>query len=296
MPQISANDIQIEYETHGDPSKETVLLIMGLGTQLTAWPEDFCDELVALGYHVVRFDNRDVGLSTRFDRARTPKIPALVALKLLRLPTAVPYRLRDMADDAVALLDALDIAAAHVVGASMGGMIAQLVAAHYPDRTLSLTSIMSTTGNRSLPRSKPEASKMLMLQPTDPNCMESVVERNVKVRRALQSPGYPKTDEEIREAAVNAIERGGYHPQGVTRQLAAIIAAADRRPLLRKIKVPALVIHGEDDPLVPAACGVDTAEHIPECELKLFPGMAHDLPAALLSPMAELIHATAKRA
>lgn len=296
MPQVSANDIVIEYETHGDPSNETVLLIMGLGTQLIAWPDDFCDELVSLGYHVVRFDNRDVGLTTRFDHARTPKIPALVALKLLRLPTLVPYRLRDMADDAVALLDALNIEAAHIVGASMGGMIAQLVAAHYPERTRSLTSIMSTSGHRSLPRSEPDAAKMLMLQPEDPNCMESVIERNIKVRRALQSPAYPKTDEEIRDSATRAIERAGYHPQGVTRQLAAIIAAAERRPLLRTIKAPSLVIHGEDDPLVPAACGVDTAKHLPNAELKLFPGMAHDLPTALLQPMAALIHATARRA
>ncbi|MFK7829347.1 MAG: alpha/beta fold hydrolase [Congregibacter sp.] len=295
MPQVAANDIQIEYESHGDPAAPTVLLIMGLGTQLTAWPDAFCDHLVGHGYHVLRFDNRDVGLSTHFDEARTPNIPALVALKMLRLPSLVPYRLRDMADDAVSLLDALHITAAHVVGVSMGGMLAQLVAAHYPGRTLSMTSIMSTTGNRALPRSDKAATEALVLQPGDPEDMQSIIERNVRVRRALQSPRYPKSDEELWESAAASVARGGYRPQGVARQLAAIIAAKDRRALLKKVQAPSLVIHGEDDGLVKVECGIDTAEHIPNCALKVFPGMAHDLPTPLLAPMADLIHATASR-
>lgn len=296
MPKIAANDIQIEYESHGDPSAPTVLLIMGLGTQLTAWPETFCAQLVAHGYHVLRFDNRDVGLSTHFDEARTPNIPALVALKMLRLPGFVPYRLRDMADDAVSLLDALHITAAHVVGVSMGGMLAQLVAAHYPERTLSMTSIMSTTGNRALPGSDKEATQALLLKPGNPENIESIIERNVHVRRTLQSPRYPKTDEELWESAAASVARGGYRPQGVARQLAAIIASKDRRQLLGTIQAPSLVIHGEDDNLVKVECGIDTAKHIPNCKLKLFPGMGHDLPTPLLEPMADLIHATASRA
>lgn len=296
MPQIAANDIHLEYESHGDPGAPTVLLIMGLGTQLTGWPEAFCENLVAHGYHVLRFDNRDAGLSTHLEATRPPNLPALVALKALRLPAPVPYRLRDMADDAISLLDALHIDAAHVVGVSMGGMIAQLVAVHYPKRTLSLTSIMSTTGNRSLPRSDKAATQALMLQPEDPEDMQSVIKRNVRVRRTLQSPRYPKTDEELWEAAEAAVQRGGYRPRSVARQLGAIIASKDRRPLLKKLQMPALVIHGEADTLVKVECGIDTAEHIPDCRLKLFPGMAHDLPTALLQPMADLIHETASRA
>jgi pimeloyl-ACP methyl ester carboxylesterase len=296
LPRINANDISIEYESQGDPSNETVLLIMGLGTQLTGWPDEFCDNLVALGYHVLRFDNRDIGLSTRFDHARTPIIPALVALKALRLPAPVPYRLRDMVDDAIGLLDALGIDRAHVVGASMGGMIAQLMAAYYPQRTLSLTSIMSTTGNRSLPGADREATRALMLQPDDHLDMNSVIERNVRVRKALQSLSHPKTDAEIYATAAAAVERGGHYPQGVARQLGAIIVARDRRRLLSGIKLPALVIHGDEDRLVKVECGMDTAQHLPNAELSVLPGMGHDLPLHLLGVIAEQIHTTARRA
>lgn len=296
MAKIRANGIDLEYESLGEPGAETVLLIMGLGTQLTAWPDSLCAALVAHGYRVVRFDNRDVGLSSRLDQHPAPNIPLLVAKSLLRLPGRVPYSLRDMGNDAIGLLDALRISAAHVVGVSMGGMIAQHIAAEHPLRTLSLTSIMSTTGRRSLPRADRSATQALMLQPDDPNSTESILERNVRVRRTLQSPRYPKSDEELRASALASLQRGGYDPEGVTRQLAAIISDGDRRPLLRKIRIPALVVHGEDDPLVKIACGEDTAANLSDAELKIFPGMAHDLPEPLMQPMADLIHKTAQRA
>lgn len=295
MPQITANGIALEYESFGRESDPCILLIMGLGTQLTGWPDSFCEQLAEPGYRVIRYDNRDIGLSERFDQARAPNIPLMMGLRTLGLPASAPYSLKDMAEDAVGLLDALHISAAHVVGASMGGMIAQLLAGHFPDRTMSITSIMSTTGHRSLPRSDPDAARALMLKPKDPNDMDSIVARNVRVRRAIQSPAYPKDDEELWDMAAQSVQRGGYQPDGVSRQLAAIISSRDRRRLLQTIRVPALVIHGEEDPLVKVECGEDTARHIPNSELAVFPGMGHDLPAPLLGEMADLIHETAAR-
>ncbi|MFK8042351.1 alpha/beta fold hydrolase [Congregibacter sp.] len=296
MPNINVNDISIEYETHGNPDNPTVMLIMGLGTQLTGWPPAFCDSLVEHGYHVLRFDNRDIGLSSRLDHQRMPNIPRLVILKMLKMPAPAPYTLDDMAEDAIGLLDALDIQQAHIVGASMGGMIAQLVAAHYPERTLSLTSIMSTTGHRSLPRADRDATKALLLKPDDPNDPASIIERNVRVRKALQSRTHPKDDDEIRQTAADAVNRGGYYPEGVARQLAAIIVAKDRRKLLRTVEAPSLVIHGEEDTLVKVECGVDTAKHLNDSELRILPGMAHDLPTPLLQEIADGIHSVAQRA
>lgn len=298
MPSIQANGITLEYETFGDNTKPAVLLIMGLGTQLTGWPDHFCEGLAAEGYHVLRFDNRDIGLSTRLEQARVPNIPALVALSTLRIPSPLrlPYQLDDMAADAIGLLDALAIEQAHIVGASMGGMIAQLIAANYPQRSLSLTSIMSTTGNRSLPRADTEATRALLLKPEDPSDMASIVQRNVRVRRVVQSRTYPKTEQELHDAAAAGVARGGYYPQGVARQLAAVIAAKDRRPLLRQVKIPSLVIHGDEDILVKPACGVDTAEHLADAELMLLEGMGHDFPEPLLPQMISGIHRVAQRA
>lgn len=296
MPNITANSINIEYETLGNPENPTVLLIMGLGTQLTGWPVAFCEALVQLGYHVVRFDNRDIGLSSRMEGTPAPNIPGLVIRKTLRLPLPVIYTLDDMAADTIGLLDALGIDRAHVVGASMGGMIAQLLAAHYPERTLSLTSIMSTTGHRSLPGADRAATKALMMKPDNPDDMQSIVERNVRVRKILQSRTHPKDDDEIRQTAAEAVERGGYNPDGVARQLAAIILAKHRRQLLSTIDAPAMVIHGDEDPLVKVECGIDTAAHLQDGDLRILPGMAHDLPTPLLDEIANSIHDVARRA
>ncbi len=296
MPQITANGVQLEVETLGNPENPTILLIMGLATQLTAWPESFCTELVEHGYHVVRFDNRDIGLSQRMDHHKAPNLPWLVIRKAMNIPVPLGYRLNDMAEDAVGVLDALGIDAAHIVGASMGGMIAQLVAARHPERCLSLTSIMSTTGHRSLPRAERDATRALMLKPENPDDIDSIIERNVRVRRVLQSQSFPKTDEELWETAAAAVHRGGYHPDGVARQLGAIIASKHRRDLLKRVKQPALVIHGDEDRLVPLACGEDTAKHLPNGQLCVLKGMGHDLPAQLLPDMCAQIHAVAQRA
>lgn len=296
MTRIAANGIEIEYESFGDHGAPAIVLIMGLGTQLTGWPDAFCEGLAGLGYRVIRFDNRDIGLSTRLEDAVTPNIPLLAGLRMLRFMPPVPYTLDDMSEDTIGLLDALGIERAHVVGASMGGMIAQLVAARFPQRTLSLTSIMSTTGNRSLPRADRHATRALLMKPDDPLNPESVIARNVRVRKAVQSPAYPKSDDELHEAAARAFHRGGYYPAGVARQLAAAIVAADRRRLLGSISIPSLVIHGDADPLVKLECGLDTARHLPDASLKVFPGMGHDFPEALLGEMIEEIHGTASRA
>ena len=295
MPSVKSNGIDIHYESQGDPANETILLVMGLATQLTAWPASFCDDLVARGYHVVRFDNRDIGLSSHLDSGVTHNIPMLVVRRAMNLPVKVSYTLDDMAADAVGLLDALAIPAAHVVGASMGGMIAQIMAASFPDRVLSLTSIMSTTGHRSLPGADPDARRALLTRPEDPASQESVVMRNAKVRQILQSPIYPKDFDELYRVANAAYERSGYDPDGINRQLAAIIAADHRRSLLRTVDVPALVIHGAHDPLVKAECGIDTAKCLSKAELLVLHGMGHAFPHNLLPAMADRITDTARR-
>ncbi len=297
MPSIKANDqITLEYEQFGRSEDPCILLIMGLGTQMTAWPLALCEGLAEKGYRVVRYDNRDVGLSTRLDHMRPPNVRWALVKTLFGLRARVPYSLKDMADDAIALLDGLNIDRAHIVGASMGGMIAQLVAAHYPERTLSLTSIMSTTGHRSLPRATPEAMKALMMQPEDPSNMESVLVRNMKVRRVLQSPAYAQSEPDLMKTVADALERGGYHPEGVARHLGAIVTSPHRRDLLTRVTVPALVLHGEDDPLVKLGCGEDTAKHLPNGRLVTFPGMGHDLPEALMPEWIGLIDELAQGA
>ena len=296
MPQVTANNIAIEYEEFGNANDPCVLLVMGLGTQLTAWPDSLCHGLVDKGYRVIRYDNRDVGLSMKFDHAKVPSLPKVLIMRALRLPVRVPYSLDDMANDGMGLLDALGIDQAHVVGASMGGMIVQLMAANHSNRVLSMTSIMSTTGHRSLPRAEPEAMKALTLQPDDPTNMASVHARNVKVRRAMESPAYRESDAALDKRVAAALERGGYYPDGAGRQLAAIVAANDRRTLLKSVRQPALVIHGEDDPLVKLACGIDTAKYLANGELVTFSGMGHDVPEPLMPKWVDLIDATAKRA
>ena len=288
MPQLTANGLTIEYETHGDPGAPPLLLIMGLGAQLTLWPPEFVAALVARGFHVIRFDNRDIGLSQKFTDAGTPNFPLVMGMRLFGMRAPLPYHLSDMADDAVGVLDALGLDRAHVVGASMGGMIAQLVAATRPERVLSLTSIMSTTGNPRLPRPQPAAMQALMTPLPPGGGVEAYVELGKYRTSAIGSPGYPPNPERLEARLAAEFERS-FHPTGAVRQYAAILADGDRRKRLKRVSAPTLVIHGEDDPLITIEGGIDTAASIAGARLETFPGMGHDLPLRLIDLIADHI-------
>jgi pimeloyl-ACP methyl ester carboxylesterase len=291
MPQVSANGIALEYEDYGDKSAPPLLLVMGLGAQLTLWPIELVEALVERGFRVIRYDNRDIGLSHKMEGARAPGMVRHILMKRFGLNPRVPYTLADMAADGVGLLDALGIGKAHVVGASMGGMIAQHIAFTHPKRVLSLTSIMSTTGNPKLPPAQKQALDVLTRRPA--SMAETVlIEHGVKIGRTIGSPGYP-TDEARLRANVTRDFRRSFYPAGMPRQLAAIIADGCRRQRLAGVRAPTLVIHGEGDPLVPVEGGRDTAAHIPGARLKTIPGMGHDLPLALVDEIADAIAAHA---
>lgn len=292
MTAISANGITIEYEDYGAKDAPVVFLIMGLGGQLTLWPIELVDALVARGFRVIRYDNRDIGLSTKFDAAGVPDMPTIMMAAMSGQTPKVPYSLDDMAADGAALMDALGIAKAHIVGASMGGMIAQLFAATYPEKTITLTSIMSTTGNPAVPPAKPEAMGVLTSRPAAGD-EATMVEFGIKAARIIGSPAYPATEERLRTRVTNDYRRS-FSPAGVTRQMAAVIANGDRRARLASITAPTLVIHGDADPLVPVEGGKDTAANIKDAGLKIIPGMGHDLPVELLDTIADAIAGLAK--
>lgn len=278
MAQIVANGITIEYDTFGDPAARPLLLVMGLGAQMTRWRPEFCELLADRGHYVIRFDNRDVGLSQKFDDAGVPDMARIFMQAQSGQPVSAPYTLDDMADDAVGVLDAIGIDRAHVCGASMGGMIVQTMALRHGPRLRSMVSIMSSTGNPDLPKSTPEASAAL-LSPAG-TTLDEVLDRAVSVARVIGSPVYQDEPETIRARARADFERC-FYPVGVARQMAAIAASGNRRPHLPRVTIPTLVIHGADDPLVPLAGGVDTHEAIPGSRLAVFEGMGHDLPEAL---------------
>ncbi|MYM22098.1 alpha/beta fold hydrolase [Duganella sp. FT135W] len=287
MATAQANGITIAYETSGSPLDPPVLLIMGLGMQLIAWPQDFVDGLVEQGYYVIRFDNRDIGLSSKLHHLKKPRLVWAYLQSLVGLKPASGYTLNDMADDALGLLDALGIARAHVVGMSMGGMIAQIFAARFAARTLSLTSIMSSSGRRGLP-GPTAAARAAMLRSADPDDRKAVVDRVVNIYRVVGSPAYPTPERMLRLGIERALDRGP-SPDGVARQMLAIVASGDRTPLLRKISCPAMVIHGAADTLVPVACGIATAEAIPGASLHIIEGMGHDLPQQLIERLLALL-------
>jgi pimeloyl-ACP methyl ester carboxylesterase len=288
IERAQANGIEIAYETFGDASDPPLVLIMGIGTQMISWPEGFCEDLVARRLYAVRFDNRDAGESTHLHDAGKVDITAVLA----RDTSSAPYTLSDMADDTAGLLDALAIDSAHVVGASMGGMIAQTFALEHPDRTRSLTSIMSTTGDPRLPAATEDAQAAL-LQPS-PGSREEYVERAVPTWRVLGSPGFEIDPDYLRARAGRAWDRG-YDPAGFGRQLAALYASGDRSERLRSLRVPALVIHGEDDPLIRVEAGRATAAAIDGAELVTIPGMGHDLPPGVWARVADSIAALVER-
>ena len=275
MAQVRANGIQIEYDTFGDRSRRPLLLVMGLGAQMIAWRSEFCEQLADAGHFVVRFDNRDVGLSSKLDAAGRPDIATVMTQLAAGKAIRAPYSLDDMADDAFGLLDCLDLQRAHVCGASMGGMIVQAMAIKRPERIASLTSIMSSTGNRELPPSKPEAAAAL-LSPAGTD-RDSVVERSVRVAGIIGSPAYPGDPEEIKKRALEAFERA-FYPVGFARQMVAAASHGNRKPALQNLNIPALVIHGGADPLVTVEGGIDTHEALRGSKLMVIDGMGHDLP------------------
>jgi pimeloyl-ACP methyl ester carboxylesterase len=271
----SANGIRLCYETFGDPKDPPLVLIMGLASQMILWDDEFCAQLAARGFRVIRFDNRDIGLSTRFPDARTPRFAELVLAQATGVRFNVPYTLRDMAEDTVGLLDALGIAAAHVVGASMGGAIAQELAIRYPARLRSLTSIMSSTGSRWLPGPTPKAlARLAKRVPLD---RAGYVREYVVTWSVLNGDRLPFDAERTRGHGELTYERG-INPAGASRQLMAIVASGSRKKTLRGVTVPTLVIHGTEDPLVPVEAGYDLARTIPAARLLLIEGMGHSFP------------------
>jgi pimeloyl-ACP methyl ester carboxylesterase len=288
LPAASANGISLEYETLGNPDHPVILLIMGLGMQLVAWPDAFCEQLAARGFCVIRFDNRDVGLSTSFDVSGVPNLLATYLKFLVHLPLTAPYLIDDMAADTAGLLDALGVERAHVVGASMGGMIAQNLAARHPARVLSLTSMMSTTGRRGLPGPTFKARAALMHPPAHPGDIEGATARMMNLLRAIGSPGYPEDESVLRQFCERHVRRA-YQPEGTARQMLAIAASGDRTEVISTIRAPTLVLHGAADPLIPPLCGEETARVIPNAKLKMIEGMGHDIPSALHTRLAEEI-------
>jgi pimeloyl-ACP methyl ester carboxylesterase len=275
MPKASANNILIEYDTLGDPSSPPILLIIGLGGQLIYWDEEFCRRLTEAGLQVIRFDNRDAGLSTKFDAAGVPDIMDVIGKLTSGQKVTPPYTIEDMAADAIGLLDTLKIERAHVCGMSMGGMIAQALAIRYPERLLSLTSIYSTTGNPRLPQPKPEIMRLLLSPP--PQEREAFIQFNLTTFRALTGPRFGLDEKWVRKIMARAYDRA-FYPQGTIRQLVSVLTQANRQPALKGIRVPTLIIHGDADPLVSVEAGKDTAEAVPQAELRIMEGMGHDLP------------------
>lgn len=274
MTKIKANNIEIEYDTFGDPSGNPLLLVMGLGTQMIAWVPEFCELLVKKGFYVIRFDNRDVGLSTKFGDLGIPNVMNVINKARSGEKIVPPYTLEDMADDAVGLLDALNVEKANICGASMGSMISQVIAYRHPSRVLSLVSIMGSTGNPELPEPKPEAMQVLMVPM--PSKREKYIKESIKRGKIIYG-SFPYDEEVRKKLAEQAYDRC-YYPEGQTRQLVAILANGDRRKKLKDIKVPTLVIHGKDDPLVPMEGGIDTSKNIPGAKLLLIEKMGHSLP------------------
>jgi pimeloyl-ACP methyl ester carboxylesterase len=271
----NANGIELCYDTFGDRAAPPMVLIMGLAAQMIAWDDDFCGELASRGYWVVRFDNRDIGLSTKFAQHGVPDVMAMLGMLLQGKAVPAPYTLRDMAADTIGLMDALGIKSAHVIGASMGGAIAQEIAIRHPARLRTLTSIMSSTGEPGLTQPTPEAMQILMAPtPTD---RDAYFERYRQTWRVLRGPGFPLDEARDVGRAAETFARG-LNPPGVARQLAAIMASGSRKEALAAVKTPALVIHGDADPLVRLDGGEATARAIPGAKLMVIVGMGHALP------------------
>lgn len=296
MPLICANGLQLEVERHraiGRARGLPILLIMGLGMQLTAWPPAFIGALRKLGHPVITFDNRDIGLSTKRREWGKPNLLAASLLYTMGLRPPAPYTLDDLCADTLALLEALALPRVHVVGVSMGGMIGQLLAARHPERVASFTCVMSSSGARSLPGPKFEARRALMSQPADPADVEGVIDHYLAMYSVLAGPGYPTPTHEAREQIARGVRRS-HHPLGSLRQLVGIVASGDRSRLLTTIEAPTIIVHGDADPLVPVAAAHDLAGKIPGAELRIVGGMGHDLPPGALPLLIDAVAANLK--
>ncbi len=294
MPQVRANGIDIVYESFGRVSDPAVLLIMGVMSPMMNWPDSLCQGLAARGFRVIRFDNRDAGRSTHLDALGAPDLAAIIAEATAGRPVMAPYSLDDMAADAAALIEALGIDRAHVAGASMGGMIAQLVAINHPARVKSLISIMSTTGRPEVSQPKPEAFAAILTPARSP-ARADMIARGVAVWRVIGSPGFAATDEELAAFVARGVDYAPFDPAANARQMAAVIAAPPRNDRLGAIRVPTLVIHGADDPLIPATGGEDTARSIPGAEILIVPGLGHDIRESAVPVYVEAIGGLAEK-
>ena len=289
---LKSNGLNMAYEEFGDPSAPAILLVAGLYNQLVRWPLALCELLVSKGFRVIRFDNRDIGLTDKMDGVKAPGFARLLLKYYLGIPVTAPYSLDDMAADTVGILDALDIQQAHIVGMSMGGMISQLVTAKYPDRILSLCSIMSTSGERGKGMSSLKVAASMVKPVTKER---SALDNSVEIWQMIGSPAYPMSDDDVR-SLIKAEHKRSSNPAGYLRQIAAIRTAPGRAHLLSTITAPVLIIHGNQDVLVPVSGGIDTAKHITHAQLALFEGMGHTLPHELLPSLVDLIAANANKA
>lgn len=282
MPNVMANGLKLEVEEFGKPTDPAVLLIMGFSAQMTMWPKSFCEGLARMGYRVVRFDNRDVGLSQKMEHLGPPDLAGALGAIAAGTPfRKAGYRLEDMAADAAGVLDALGIARAHIVGASMGGMIAQLFAVYWGHRAYSVTSIMSTTSRPGLPPAAPEVTALLLTPPGSTSRADRIAHFK-KMWKTIGSPGFPSTEAELQATAELQVDRSPYDPNGIGRQLVAIVGSSPRHEILRAVTCPMLVLHGVDDPLVPVTGGRDTAAAVPGAKLVEVPGMGHGFEESLV--------------
>ena len=289
---LTKNGVTICYETQGDATNQPLLLIMGLGVQMIGWSQGLIDKLIEAGFYVIRFDNRDVGRSTHFHHVAPPTLPQILGSIYMQRPIPTAYTMADMASDAARLLDHLDIESAHVAGVSMGGMIAQRFALDFPHRTHSLASIMSTTGERDLPRPTQRATRVLLRKA--PRYLNKYLEHSYSGYAALSGSRHPVTREDIYRVARAGFMRGR-DPRGIGRQMAAIANTPGRRQALGQLTVPAVVVHGDEDELVPYACGIDTAKAIPNCDLVTILGMGHTLPPTMWDQLVRAIHSVAAK-
>ncbi|MEM7329044.1 MAG: alpha/beta fold hydrolase [Pseudomonadota bacterium] len=282
MPHVTTNGIQICYESYGDASAPTVLMIMGLGGQLTMWSDELIDNLVADGYRVISFDNRDIGLSHHHTGEKSPAILKQILLGRIGIKLKTPYKLSDMATDTIGLLDALKLDRVHLVGISMGGMIAQHVSAMVPERVQSLTAIMTTTGNPKLPRPSGKVMKAMVRRGPPPTTRDAIIDQSVATFEVIGTPGENQNTNGMRDRITRSYDRS-YNPAGLARQMSAIAASGDFRKFTRAIKAPTLVLHGSEDPLVPIEGGRDVAKLVHGARMEVLDGMGHDVPPRFLS-------------